>query len=378
MSDCTTLPVMSMVERLAALFRGLPDMQLSGNRSILLCWVALLLNAVGCGNQDGRTGPSAWTTVLRLRGGDIFQVAASPDGALFAAGRDGVYRAWGPSFQKWERLGGAVPGYIFRMFAPSAHTLYALTDGCAALQRWDERSGWQHVTTTVSDSAWTDGDELDCVDFRDVWGRDSSDVYVAGTYGTVVHYDGRSWVSLPTGLRPGVDSGATAATSEVWSVTGDESAVYAGATATAVAQQSVGGPWRRLPAASGTPNTCGYLGAAVTRGVPVFAAGSCVMRLVGDSLVADPAPRTPYRSELFAGQTQIDGSALFWNSDGDIVELRGPTTYTYRLEGVGRIGRVVSVGSFLYAAGTSRGDGTVLRIERWRESNPPAATPDER
>lgn len=337
-------------------------------RAIGIC-VALVVVTLGtaatCVQSDVPVGPREWDVLLRLPNAVAFQIAASPDGSLFATGDGGLYRADPPSYRTWSRV-AATGALVTRLYAPADTLVFALTRTCGTVYRWTPAAGWQTQATPLSDSTWQTVDAVNCIHLLDLWGRSASDVYAVGQRGAILHFDGRSWGLEANPFVPA--AGADTVQDDVlWGVTVADGGAYYASGAGRALRRSPGGQWSLLRTATGAalPAACGLNGvAAQLGGGALFAYGSCLSE-VRDSVVMVRATRIPnLGTGIYAGQTQRDGSALFWSYEGAILDVRGGDMRVRRMAGIRAVGRVLALGSSLYVVGDQGSDGVVVRISR--------------
>ncbi len=149
----------------------------------------------------------------------------------------------------------------------------------------------------------------------------------------------------------------------LWSVSGDSERVFVGGGGPLVRE---GGAWTLLqPAAPPLiPRYCGFGAVAAYGGDGYFADNRCLIRLHRDT-VSLFTPQVPgLGGAIYRGQSQLDGSALFWTYDGEIVELSSDPVHVYNIDSVRAVGSAVLIGDYLYVGGRRGRDGVVLRIPR--------------
>lgn len=318
---------------------------------------------LGCGSPTQATTMVTPEVLLSRPHGFFFQLAGSTDGVLFASSDEGVLRTSDP-LGPWDSIGGP-PEVITGMYAPSRDTLFAITRGCAAVYRWVASEGWREMQTPVSDSTWVDGHFEDCVRLLDIWGREGSDVYVTGSRGVILHFNGEVWSLEATPLAvPFGERGQVVSDSFIWSISGDAAGTYA--VGGRVLRKLPGERWKSLkPQLSSLPPSCRPGGTAVHRGVAYFASNDCVLRLDDGTLEVERYPVNGLTDDLWRGRTQNDSTAVFWSYNGDILDF-GSDMPAYGMVGIGAVGGVVALNGFVYAAGSSSNGGLVVRVARER------------
>lgn len=150
------------------------------------------------GDQGEGRGP----TVLRFDGhdfeslqtgvaeGNLWWVTGVEDGPLFMGGDQGLLLRY--QDQRFERMETPSTGTIYGLWAPSADDVWAV-GGFGATgafvwrlqdRRWQPASGFAELRGS-------DGQPLETsASLRKVWGTGPSDVWIAGTAGITLHYDG--------------------------------------------------------------------------------------------------------------------------------------------------------------------------------------------
>ncbi|MGI8498392.1 MAG: hypothetical protein ACR2OG_12500 [Gemmatimonadaceae bacterium] len=323
--------------------------------------LGLIIGVLGCNSPGRVVGPTLGEVSLRIPGGRIFQLSAGSDGSLFASGTGGVYRRRNEQAQ-WELL-IPTPENITRMYSPSADDLFALAGDCSQLYQWSSSAAWRRVKLPTSDSTLGSGTPGRCIDLYDIWGRKSTDVYIVGERGTIIHYDGASWTLESDPLIPERNPEAFLGYATLWSVSGDSERVFVAGGGPLVKDSGV---WTLVkpPATTRFPAYCDYGAVAVYRGDAYFAYNRCLIRLRENTLSLF-TPQIPGLSgTIYRGQSQLDGTALFWTYYGEVVELSPEPIHLYSIDSVRAVGSAVLLGDYLYVGARRGRDGVVLRIPR--------------
>lgn len=327
-------------------------------RARLVAGLALVC-AADC-NSTEIAGPSAWNAVLRVPGGYVFQLVAARDGALFASGSEGIYRALPPDYTSW-RLVVPTNDVVTGLFASSAAELYAVTRGCGVVRRWSESDGWKVVYAADDISLPQSTSHESCPIYLDIWGRGGDEILVVGTGGAALHFDGASWrpLDLPLTSYP-FPQGRTSP--HLLSVAGNARETAIGGDAGIFVRAADTGVWTmHAPALS---DGCSYVAAASTSRETLFAHNDCLTRIDAEGRAS--SERVPgLRTTLYGGESQADG-ALFWSYEGQVVAIEeGPRRVkVYTLPGISAIGGAVAIADYLYVAGVADGDGVVARTPR--------------
>ena len=346
-----------------------------GVRSIVTRSVVLSMVLAGCQSPVGiDVGPRQWDVLLRLPPRDMFSLSASPDGALFVSTFSGeVYRALPGHDAAWTRIvppGGPI---LQTLFAPSAHTFFAIS-GSHTL-RWDEGAGLVDGHNPLSDSAVFCGDFIGGIELNDVWGRNDHDVFAVGGHGVILHYDGHAWSVVPNVLNAAAPSLCyDSYNTDLYAVGGDTSQVYAAGYS--VIRKVGNGGWETVSRPSG-PNLGGALYGIAAQDGAVLIAGGDFERFGNypNYTFADPArlfrvTATSWESLLdanppvfyFAGGSALPGeSAVFWGYDGGIGVVTGQAVHLLRTEAFGiQLRGAVAVGHSIYLAGNVPYDSAVV------------------
>jgi hypothetical protein len=328
-----------------------------------------LITGNGCSDTSNTTGTSKadWEVVLRAPREVITTLGASPDGAVFAASELGLYRHIPKQGDHWTKV--AVPADVpIELFAPSNDVVFAIARLSGSVHRWDAAAGWRVHRTILSDSTIRDSDHLMSPVLYGLWGRSGSDVYAAGDEGTILHYDGRTWRPEPKPLTAS-GSEASVASPRIWGIAGNNERVYAAAGGVLEKRAD---QWRYLP----DPPEAGGANfhALAAAGDDVIFVGtqftergdrSRLVRL--DSRGKWETLDTPELWGLMDGESQADGSALFWARSDVVVEVSNDRLRMHQLPHIGRMVGGARIGEFLFVAGyTTLGKGTHSVVLRAR------------
>lgn len=330
----------------------------------------LMLVASGgaCSDSTGslRTRPADWEVILRSPGEPFMALAASADGAVFAISPQSLYRHIPGETDRWVRV--AVPAEeSLELFAASRESVFATARLSGSMQHWNAREGWKLHQTILSDSAVAVGSHvIVAFGLNAIWGRSASDVYAAGTGGSILHYDGQSWQREPNPLATPAPRGSPVS-ADFWSIAGTADRAYA-ATGGAVLEKQ-GGQWRQLHPPAGIRGAFDNVAAAgsdmIFVGSHVTEQGdkSRVVRLRSDGQweVLD----SPGVWAIIDAQSQPGGSALLWAMSHLVAEVANGRVWVHRLPHIGRIAGAIRVGEFLFVGGykdsANSTEGMILR-----------------
>jgi hypothetical protein len=312
-----------------------------------------LIAGNGCSDVSSTTGTSKadWEEVLRAPREVITTLGASPDGAVFAASELGLYRHIPRQGDDWTRV--AVPADVpLELFAASMDVVFAIARLSGSVHRWDEVGGWNVHRTVLSDSIIQDGDQRMSPMLFGIWGRSASDVYAAGDEGNILHYDGHGWRVKPKPLAtPG--SGARETSPRIWGIAGNRERTYA--VMGGVLEERAG-QWRylRVPPEVGGSN----FHAVAAAGNDVIFVGTQFTERGDRSRLVRLSSRgkwetldTPELWGLMDGESQTDGSALFWSRSDVLVEVSNGRLRLHQLPHIGRMVGAARIGEFLFVAG---------------------------
>jgi hypothetical protein len=115
--------------------------------------------------------------VAALGGDDVWAVAGASAGSIYSF--TGSTFAASPS---------AVATSYFDVWGADPDHVWALPAASAVIYEW-AGSAWQPVSHGLSSST---------IAFQSLWGRSSNNVWVVGTQGMTMHYDGTTWTPSPT------------------------------------------------------------------------------------------------------------------------------------------------------------------------------------
>lgn len=158
--------------------------------------------AVGAADSQGglivHYDGSTWTRLANSDTHDLWWVQAV-DGATFAAGSGAtVLIDDGSGFRRLETPWGLGAHTIYGLWASSADDLWVV-GGFAGRDGfiW-HYSGGEWTEVPMPDDVPRSADGAAPALFK-VWGRSADDIWIVGTAGTALHYDGTTWKVVPTG-----------------------------------------------------------------------------------------------------------------------------------------------------------------------------------
>jgi len=175
------------------------------------------LIVTGTGGLIARHDGAQWSIERQSAGG----VTGETVGSLWAFAPDDVYairntrNATEISTNLLHHDGTGWSDVPFGVNLPEIDQLYAL---------WGSPTGDLFATSTrwvgrFDGTAWQEMDPGIAVDFTAVWGTSGSDVYVAGGFGVVEHYNGRELTRMTTGVEDDVLSIWGSTDGDVFAVT---------------------------------------------------------------------------------------------------------------------------------------------------------------
>lgn len=142
---------------------------------------------------------SAWSPVVAGQNYDLWWVHAFAGGPVYAVGAGAtILKGDTSGFTRQKGADVLANLTIYGIWGDSPTNLYAV-GGYAG--RWgfiwhSDGTTWTNVELP-DDLPLTDAGELP--GFFKVWGTSANDVWVVGTHGTVLHYDGSTWSVVPSG-----------------------------------------------------------------------------------------------------------------------------------------------------------------------------------
>lgn len=117
----------------------------------------------------------------------ILSLWSDQDGAMYAAGDEGLVLEWDGVSGDWKRMPSGTRSALYGLWGPDAQHLLAVGDFGLVL-RWNG-TGWDEFNAGTEHFLF------------DVWGRGLNDIYVVGLSGTVGHFDGQRWTITPVRAR---------------------------------------------------------------------------------------------------------------------------------------------------------------------------------
>lgn len=313
----------------------------------------LLVAAASCEQPLAPKTLTDTSVLLRVPHAVLFQIAASPDGAVFATGSDGLYRSFRSDLHSWTRV--AVPGdFVTQLWVVSRDTLFAIGRAWGAVYRWDSAGGWRTASDQCAGSA---GPSASCLPLFGLWGRSARDVYAVGNDATILHYDGVEWNLEQTPVTAAADSNTGSA--DFWAVSGTGTRTFAGGQYTLL-QKTGDGPWSSVNIANVVP-ACGVEAVATERDRALFATASCVAELddSGTATILDPGA-LDLGLGIYGGSRQSDGTAVLWGYSGTGARVSAGKVYPFRVPNIDAVGAIIAFGDSLIVAGTAGDDGVIV------------------
>ncbi|MBW3570413.1 MAG: hypothetical protein KY467_04845, partial [Gemmatimonadetes bacterium] len=212
-----------------------------------------------------------------------------------------------------------------------------------------------------------------------IWGRGADEVYVS-LDGALLRFDGRGWHLEPTPIPPQVDPAHTDPVEGerlfgLLALAGDSQVVYAADWDHVWRKRER--RWEALPAPREARRAGCLIGAAAMLGDTVLFLGQryagerrpCLLaHHDGRWTVLDPPDAVLRRNGVYGGQTQPDGSVLFWRerngTAAEVLEVAGGRFLRYSFPGLHSIRGAAARGDYLYLAGSSGERGMVIRVPR--------------
>ena len=204
-----------------------------------------------------------WVRVPVAESGDLWWVTVVPGDGAWASGSGGRVVRYDPATGELADRSPGVNALLFGIWGSGPSDVWTVggdPDGAGprpALLHWDG-GGW----TPAAVPAEAAGHML-----YKVWGTAANDVWAVGDAGLILHFDGTSWFSVPSGS--GSDLLTVSGPSPLVAVGGNSSAV--------VLERSGDGAWTSVPVTGVSSGNGGQGGAAAVRtlvGVFVPASGA--------------------------------------------------------------------------------------------------------
>lgn len=299
-------------------------------------------------------GVGEWQRLLHLPAEPIEAFDVAPDGTLFIATADALFRALPERPDNWSLVAHA-DRFAVLLHAISRDRVFALVR-YGEVYQWSNETGWSNLGEIPDSLVLVDG-RVRWPFVRDWWIANASDIYLAGRAGIILHYDGEVWTRLPSDGLPPLD----------WTqIDGDASRIV---VAGAETWQREGGGWQRLPGSATDTLRCGPL-ALVVRPRDLVLAGAwialapCLRRFESGTWRAMGDDLRGFRDRPFGGELQSDGSALIWSSAGDVARIEDTGVTVYASPRLFGFNGAALHGGYVYFAGTMDGDGVVGRIRQ--------------
>jgi hypothetical protein len=320
-------------------------------RSILRnWWVALVVyGATSCSKGVNDIEPEQLDIVLALTNERVSAIAQSPDGAVFVATTAGIFRSNDNTKTEWARL-VEHSDFLMSLYAPSESLLFALSRR-NRLYRWSVRSGLEAMENSIVDSISLTGTYL-----NNLWGTDADNVYVVGNEAVILHYDGLDWQLEANPLQRYASMPVPEwFKSSLWDIDQYRAEICAvGGAVICKATQT----WEEV-----RPTNVGFVALGRADSLLIAGFGKILYRALDNGWEPFRELRE-FRGAIRNGDSQPDGSALFWSSVGDVAEVRGETTHVYVLDSVSELRGGITQGSYLYVAGSTQSTGIVARVRR--------------
>jgi hypothetical protein len=345
-------------------------------RTLLSLTTAVVLGGLSCTVDSARiVGPDEWDVVFQSPHQAVEAITASPDGVLFVATTDSVYRYIPGGAATFEPL---MPGQNAPqvLAAPSRRVIYHMVWSGGHVVRWQEGVGETLIEMPPLEPWMTCGG--DC--FRStlqlfaLWAPSENEAWAAGRYGAVVHIVNDAGRLERT---PMLEFARTAiGTLDIYRadlryIAGDADALYIGGP-DALLHHGSGGwdtlpnPWRRSPG-------CGAMAMVLQGSTQLFGGHTpfptpelpCVIAITGDHTERlDSELRGFGQPGIFGGALQPDGSALFHASSAgrsEIAVFRGRRGQVLSFPELKWFGGAAIIGRYVYAGGRIGENAVVIR-----------------
>lgn len=331
--------------------RDLKTILLPGANGLSLVVLAFV---VACRSPASANTVGEWERLLHLPGEPIFAFDVAPDGTLFTATPDALFRALPERPDSWSLIAHTDRVAVL-LHAVSRDRVFALVR-YGDVYQWSNESGWSNVGE-IPDSLVLVHGEVRWPFVRDWWIPNASEIYLAGKAGIILHYDGEVWTRVPSDGFPPLD----------WTqIDGDASKMI---VAGAEIWQREGGAWQRLPGSATDTLRCGP-SALVVRPTDLIIGGSwileapCLMRFASGTWRAIGDELRDFRDHPFGGELQADGSAVIWSFAGDVARVGDTVVTVYPSPRLFGFSGAALHGGYVYFAGTMGGNGVVGRIRQ--------------
>lgn len=317
----------------------------------------------GCRSEDVVSVVAPRSTVIfNVPGGGLSELAASPDGALFAAHSGGVDRLIPSESPEWKHL--TRPNFLpIAFYAPSRNTVFALGQASGEVHRWDSGGVFTPMHTPLRDSVAHSGHVTTPIPLSSIWGRGIEDVYAVGNYAATMHFDGRRWTLQP---NPLVKEAFASYRAALWSVGGDRDHVFAAGTFDLISKTEQGWTIAALPT-EGVPHgwmlALQYGNGTIVIGRKRDVPGIVAFQRLNARWVSLSNKFGAVRGDIADGASQADGSVVFWTHHRELIHLRPDHTATiYTNFPLYLIIGAAVVNGRLYVGGTRRNNAVVLEI----------------
>ena len=145
----------------------------------------------GGGPQFLRGSGEGWVQIPVAPAGDLWWVTRVPGDGMWACGADGLVVRYDPATGAVEdRSPPGITADLYGIWGSDPTNVITVGIGGPnghAFLRWDG-------------AAWSDiagPPEADGKGLMKIWGRSADDLYVCGKSGTLIHFDGTTWTSVP-------------------------------------------------------------------------------------------------------------------------------------------------------------------------------------
>lgn len=313
----------------------------------------LLLLGIGARCRNVTGSPSGeWEQLLHLPGVPISGFDMAPDGTLFIATPDALFRADPASPHEWTLITNT-DRFAVELHALSRERVLALVR-FGEVYRWSADSGWAPVGHWPDSLNFAPGGARRAY-VSDWWIPNEREIYLAGQAGQLLHFDGQVWGRASADGLPLLD----------WAqIDGDASRMVLGGREI---WQRESGRWTQLPGGMADALKCAPM-ALVLRPAEVIIAGywadNCLLQFKSGGWSAIGSQLGEFREHPFGGKLQPDGSVLIWSSSGDVARVAGTTVTTAPVPAFFDLGGAGLHAGYLYFAGTNGGDGIVGRVRQ--------------
>jgi hypothetical protein len=243
----------------------------------------------------------------------LWWVHGFPDGTVYVCGDHGAVARWNGS--AWEPLDSGAPGTVFYgVWGATPDDIWLVGGPTRTPVTGVEPEG--DVVLRFDGSAFQ-REEIPALigkpasaqkDLFKVWGASADQVFIVGSVGQALHYDGTSWEKVPTPVVGALFTVSGRSATDVYAVGGEGGAFLIHWDGTA---------WNEIDLPVGAPPT--IQGVWTAPGEPVYVGGwygfTAALTPGGTWTVANTATQLAYHSVLG------DGNGSVWATGGDIYAL---------------------------------------------------------